>query len=134
MIFESGDAKGELLPCPFCGRSSHCVSSVHDEDDGTKQVAWIECDKCEARGPSVTFSTSISWEVRMAAASANWNVRAPPLYDAKAYIADKRVEVHGGEADWTVYIESGSWGTVCEDGKTLAEALANLLQKIDTQK
>lgn len=52
---------------------------------------------------------------------------------SKAYLDDKKVEVWGGPGAWTIYIESATWGTVSADGKTMAEAIANLLGQMDAK-
>jgi len=57
----------KILPCPFCGHPAFPL--IVSETDGT----WvIECDYCEARGPSPNRAEACSIEE----AIGDWNCRA----------------------------------------------------------
>lgn len=66
----------ELLPCPFCGNTSTRGAPIlvcHDED---LDVAYVCCERCDARGPIVIVGSMYGdWHQFAALAEQRWNTR-----------------------------------------------------------
>lgn len=43
-----------LMKCPFCGGASHLEGNERGESENP--AVWIECTKCQARGPVSEYS------------------------------------------------------------------------------
>ena len=76
---ESINIKKSLKPCPFCGGRPFMESAARAYIDGkSTKVAFVRCQKCNARGGRVDISdfgkSSRSIDAEREAA-ANWNRR-----------------------------------------------------------
>ena len=62
----------ELLPCPFCGSAD-----TADGNDRNALTVFVECAKCEARGPAISTVSDDPRDAkaRILAARDQWNMR-----------------------------------------------------------
>lgn len=65
-----------LKDCPFCGgRALFEGFKVMEEMDGDTSKAFVECQRCGARGPAKITRFDVAGSVKIEAASMLWNAR-----------------------------------------------------------